>query len=79
MADKELKWEDNVEGKNYVDKNCIAAKYCVSVAPEVFRMAKSGSHAVVYKQPETQEEEEQVRDAIMGCPVGAVGEDGEDQ
>ena len=76
MADKELKWEDNVEGKYYVDKNCIAAKYCVSVAPEVFRMVENSSHALVYKQPGNSEEEEQVQDAITGCPVSAIGEDG---
>ena len=76
MADRELKWEDNAEGKHYVDKNCIAAKYCVSVAPEVFRMVENGSHALVYRQPENPEEEEQVRDAILGCPVGAIGDDG---
>jgi ferredoxin len=76
MADKELKWEDNVEGKHYVDKNCIAAKYCVSVAPEVFRMVENGSHAMVHKQPETPADEEHVQDAIMGCPVGAIGDDG---
>jgi len=76
MAEKELKWEDNVEGKHYVDKNCIAAKYCVSVAPEVFRMVANGSHAMVHKQPASPEEEEQVRDAITGCPVGAIGDDG---
>jgi len=78
MAEKELKWKENVKGKHYVDKNCIAAKYCVSVAPEVFRMAENGSHALVYKQPETSEEQEHVQDAIMGCPVGAVGDDGDE-
>ena len=76
MADKDLKWEENVEGKHYVDKNCIAAKYCVSVAPEVFQMVKNGSHALVYKQPENAEEEEHVQDAILGCPVSAIGDDG---
>jgi ferredoxin len=76
MAEKELKWEENVEGKHYVDKNCIAAKYCVAVAPEVFRMVENGSHAYVHKQPENSEEEEQAQDAIMGCPVSAIGDDG---
>ena len=78
MADKELKWENNAEGKYYVDKNCIAAKYCVSVAPENFRMVENGSHAHVLKQPVSSDEEEQVADAIMGCPVSAIGDDGEE-
>ena len=78
MADKELKWENNAEGKYYVDKNCIAAKYCLSVAPENFRMAENGSHAYVVKQPATSDEEVQVADAVMGCPVSSVGDDGEE-
>ena len=77
MADKELKSDDNTEGKYYVDQNCIAAKYCVSVAPEVFRMSESGDHAFVYKQP-SEGEDEAVQDAVVGCPVGAIGDDGED-
>ena len=78
MADKDLKSEDNVDGKYYVDENCIAAKYCVSVAPEVFRMSESGGHAFVHKQPTTDSEEAAVQDAIMGCPVSSVGGDGEE-
>ena len=74
--DKNLKWEENVEGKYYVDENCIAAKFCVATAPNNFKMSDTG-HAYVYKQPETVEEEEQCRLALSGCPVNAIGEDGE--
>ncbi|UCF37514.1 MAG: ferredoxin [Acidobacteriota bacterium] len=77
MADKDLRSEENVEGKFYVDQNCIAAKYCLSVAPENFRIDESGGYAYVCKQPETPEEEEAVRDAVNGCPVSAIGDDGE--
>ncbi len=78
MADKEQKWNENVEGKYYVDRNCIAAKFCVSAAPNSFRMDESGGHAYVARQPGTPEEQEQARDAVSGCPVGAVGDDGEE-
>jgi len=78
MADRDLKYKENVDGKCYVDENCIAAKYCVSVAPEVFRMIESGGHAYVHKQPTTDGEEAAVQDAIMGCPVSAVGNDCEE-
>lgn len=77
MADKDVKWESNARGKYYVDKTCIAAKYCVSVAPGNFRLDESGLHALVYRQPSSPEEEEAIRDAIMGCPVGAIGDDGD--
>lgn len=78
MADKDLKFDENAEGRFYVDQNCISAKYCVSVAPENFKMAESGNYAHVCKQPSTPEEEEAVRDALNGCPVSAIGDDGED-
>ena len=78
MADKELKWEQNAKGNYYVDQTCIAAKYCVSVAPDHFQMDEAGGHAVLIRQPEGPEEEELVRDALHGCPVGAIGDDGDD-
>ncbi len=75
MANKKLSWEENVKGPYYVDDNCIAAKFCVGVAPRNFRMSEDG-HAYIYKQPETLEEEEQCRKALEGCPVNAVSDDG---
>lgn len=75
MAEKELKWAENVTGKFYVDERCIASKYCVGVAPNNFRMSDEG-HAYVQKQPETPEEVEQCAEALRGCPVYAVGDDG---
>lgn len=73
MADKRQKWQENVAGKYFVDERCIASKYCVSVAPENFRMHESG-HAYVFKQPITPEQEEQCRQAMAGCPVDAIGD-----
>lgn len=78
MADKNTKWKNNAPGKYYVDEICIAAKFCVSVAPSNFKMDESGRHAYVFKQPQTPEEEEQVREAVSGCPVSAIGEDGDE-
>ncbi len=77
MADKSDRWEENAKGKYFVDGNCIAAKLCVAVAHKNFKMSDSG-HAYVYKQPESPEEEEQAREAVTGCPVNSVGDDGED-
>jgi ferredoxin len=76
MADRDLRWEDNARGRYYVDQRCIASKFCVAVAPANFRMLDTG-HACVYKQPETPEEEEACREALPGCPVDAIGDDGE--
>ena len=75
MADNRAKWPENTPGKYYVDESCIASDFCVAVAPANFRMDESG-HAFVFKQPETEEEERQCREALAGCPVCAVGDNG---
>ncbi|GAB4233407.1 MAG: ferredoxin [Acidobacteriota bacterium] len=79
MADKSLKWEENAKGKYYVDKTCITAKFCVATAPDIFQLDESGTHAFVARQPQTPEEEQLVREAMLGCPVGAIGDDGEEE
>ena len=76
MAEKELRWKENVEGQYYVDENCIASKYCVGVAPAHFKMSEDGHHAYIYRQPENDAEKAAVRDAFNGCPVNAIGDDG---
>ncbi len=78
MADRDSKWENNCKGRFYVDRTCISAKYCVGAAPDLFDMDEGGDHAVVIRQPRTPAEEEQARDALNGCPVGAIGDDGEE-
>ena len=76
MAEKQQKWPENAPGKYYVDESCIASDFCVSVAPANFRMDESG-HAYVYRQPATPEEEQQCREALAGCPVCAIGDNGD--
>jgi len=75
MADRQQKWPENVAGRYFVDEACIASKYCVSAAPRNFRMTQAG-YAYVFRQPETPEEEEQCREALAGCPVNAIGNNG---
>lgn len=76
MANKAARWPENAPGRYYVDDACIKAKYCLAVAPRNFKMSELG-HSYVAKQPQTPEEEAQVREALAGCPVGAIGDDGE--
>lgn len=75
MADKSMKWEQNAPGKVYVDTSCIACDACVTAAPKNFAMHDEG-HAYVAAQPSTAEEEEACREAMDGCPVEAIGNDG---
>jgi ferredoxin len=77
MADKNEKWSKNVAGKFYVDKTCIACDACCIAAPENFRMNEDEGHAYLSKQPSTPEEIDQCREAMEGCPVEAIGDDGQ--
>lgn len=73
MAEVEERWEDNKEGAWYVDKQCILCSLCVDLAPANFKESDDGDHDVVYKQPETDEELEQCKEALEQCPVEAIG------
>ncbi len=77
MADITQKWKQNKEGKIFVDQSCIACDACVLSAPNNFKMHEDEGHAYVSKQPETPEEEKQCREALEGCPVEAIGDNGD--
>lgn len=76
MADKTQKWEDNVPGAYYVDKECILCSLCTDIAPDNFVESDDGDHDFVYKQPVNDEELQQCEDALEQCPVDAIGNDG---
>jgi ferredoxin len=77
MADKLKKYPDNKAGRFYVDRECIACDACVLAAPDHFKMHEEDGHAFVGKQPTTEEEESRCKEAMEGCPVEAIGNDGE--
>ncbi|UYL10070.1 ferredoxin [Bdellovibrio sp. SKB1291214] len=77
MADKSSKWSENKPGKMFVDQSCIACDACVLTAPNNFAMHEEDGHAFVSKQPESPEEQELVKEAMEGCPVEAIGNDGD--
>lgn len=77
MADKEAKWQQNVDGKYYVDDQCIACDACVMEAENFFEMNDDEGHAFVKKQPTTAEELEECENALEACPVEAIGRDGD--
>ncbi|KYG67207.1 ferredoxin [Bdellovibrio bacteriovorus] len=77
MADKSQSWKDNKPGKMFVDQSCIACDACVLTAPNNFHMHDEDGHAFVAKQPSSPEEEELCKEAMEGCPVEAIGNDGE--
>ena len=77
MADKSKKFSENVAGRFYVDKECIACDACILAAPDYFKMHEDDGHAYVTKQPDSPEAEAQCKEAMEGCPVEAIGNDGE--
>lgn len=77
MADKNKKYPENKPGRFYVDRECIACDACCISAPQNFSMDENDGHAFISVQPTTPEEEAQCREALEGCPVEAIGNDGE--
>ncbi len=76
MAIKEEKWKDNVEGKFYVDSHCIACEACTNEAPEFFSMNVIAGHAHVHRQPLKEQDIALCDEALLLCPVEAIGNDG---
>lgn len=77
MANKADSVSDNVPGKYYVDSQCIDCNLCRDTAPNNFKQNEEKGYSFVYKQPSTPEEEQQCQEAMEGCPVEAIGNDGE--
>jgi ferredoxin len=77
MADRANKFPQNVPGRLYVDDQCIDCDLCRETAPANFARDADESHSFVYKQPENSEEQALCRQAMEGCPVEAIGDDGE--
>ena len=57
MADAANKYPENVEGKFYVDDQCIDCDLCRETAPANFTRNDDGGHSYVHKQPTTPEED----------------------
>ena len=76
MADAANKQPENAGGNYYVDDQCIDCDLCRETAPENFKRQEDGGDSFVYKQPENDDESSQGEEAMEGCPVEAIGEDG---
>lgn len=77
MADKNNKVKENVSGKFYVDNTCIGCGVCIDKAQDNFKLTEDNSHAFVFKQPNSAQEEEKCEEARVFCPADAIGDDGE--
>ena len=77
MADRNDKVPENADGRYYVDTQCIDCNLCRDVASANFAHQEEAGYAYVSKQPSSEEEEEQCKEAKDSCPVEAIGDDGE--
>ncbi len=78
MANKAEKWADNIAGKFYVDQQCIDCDLCRETAPDFFARNEEGGYTFVSKQPATDEDIAKCTEALEGCPVEAIGNDGDE-
>lgn len=76
MADINEKNPKNVDGKYYVDTECTNCEDCRELAPDFFAEDEDEGLTYVSKQPSTEEEIELVEEALEGCPVESIGNDG---
>lgn len=73
MANPLLKYPENVEGTYFVDTECIACDTCVGLAQKFFSLTADNSHAYVHTQPKTPQEVGFCEEALIHCPVQAIG------
>ncbi len=68
--------KENVPGKYYIVETCIGCSLCSELSPGNFGMNLDEGYDFVFKQPETQEDEELCLKAMKSCPADAIRNDG---
>ena len=76
MADVVNRYPENTLGKYYVDNQCIDCDLCRETAPDNFKRNEDGGYSFVYNQPTNPDEEKLCKEAMEGCPVEAIGDNG---
>ena len=79
VPDRSERVPENQAGAYYVDSTCIDCDVCRDTAPENFCRSDANSYSYVYKQPLTAEELAACEEAVLCCPVEAIGNDGEEK
>lgn len=68
----------NAKGKYYVDQeNCTCMGACADITPNIFALDNVNYSSYVLKQPETSEEIDQCKEAIICCTFEAIHNEGE--
>ncbi len=74
MAQRAARRQGNAPGPWFVDSACIDCDVCRQLAPGIFDEAGAGS--VVARQPADPLEKRRAFQALVACPVGAIGATG---
>lgn len=77
MADRHKRLDFNAPGNFYVDATCINCDTCRQLAPASFE--EVGDYSSVSRQPESEPQIHQAYQALLACPVGAIGVEQSDQ
>ena len=77
MADRNKRLDSNVPGNFFVDAGCINCDTCRQLAPVSFE--EIGRYSAVGRQPGGGPEIHQAYQALLACPVGAIGTEQSDK
>jgi glyoxylase-like metal-dependent hydrolase (beta-lactamase superfamily II)/ferredoxin len=77
MANPAKSVPENVPGDFFVDSTCIDCDTCRQLAPATF--AGAADHSFVQVQPTTPEHRRRALHALVSCPTGSIGCQGEDR
>lgn len=76
MADPNDRVPENEPGTYYVDTQCIDCDVCRDTASDNFTRSDANGYSYVFRQPSTPAERDLCEEALMACPVEAIGNDG---
>jgi len=76
MADLNARLPENAPGAYYITSECIDCDMCRETAPTVFKRHDDIGFSIAFHQPETDGERLKADEAIAGCPVEAIGNNG---
>ncbi|HEY4414566.1 MAG TPA: ferredoxin [Verrucomicrobiae bacterium] len=77
MAEKNSRLRENAPGAYYITDECIDCDMCRVTAPSIFKRQDTIGFSVAFHQPENELERLQAEEALVECPTGAIGNDGE--
>lgn len=76
MANLQKRVAENVAGDYFVDSTCIDCDTCRQIAPATF--GDGANTAFVFSQPETVKDRRDAMRALVSCPTGSIGCQGND-